>query len=88
MTSSIPLDQELENFGWSEKFITSKSLESYNSVVDKTMIIAIFLIIYVYCLIELFFELTINQLKKNIFIPQMSLSGLNEFFALPRVSIR
>ncbi len=87
MSSSLPLDLELEIFGWSEKLITSNSCESYTSIVDKTITIAIFLFIYIYCLFELFFVLIISDLKLHIIIPPINLSNLSEFFVLPRLTI-
>ena len=88
MTSSLPIDLELEYFGWSEKLITCDLLESYDSIVDKTMCIAVFLIIYIYCITQIFFELIINELKINIFIPRISLLKLSEFFVLPGLSTK
>ena len=88
MTSSLPLDLEMENFGWSEKLISSNSSESTNSIVDNTMSYVIFLIIYIYCLIEFFFELIFNDLKVNIYSPRISLFKLSDSFVLPRLTTR
>ena len=88
MSSSLPLDLELENFGWSENLITSNSLESFNSIVDKTMSISFFLIIYIYCLIELLLELIINDLRINMLIPRKNQFSLGNFFVSPRLTTK
>ena len=88
MTTSLPLDQELEIFGWPEIHNTSDSMISYNSIVDHTIIIAIFLTIYIYCCIEFFFELIINDHKINIFLPQISFFNLREFFVFPMLTAK
>ena len=85
MTSSVSLDLELENYGWSESLITRKSYESYESIVDKTMSFSIFLIIYIYCLVEFLFDFIINDLKKDMFIPRISLFQFNAYFVSPRL---
>ena len=85
MTSSLPLDQELEIFGWSEDLITSNLFGSYHSIVDNTMCFAILMIINIYCLLEILLDLIINYLNKKIFIPRISLFNLREFFVLPRL---
>ncbi len=88
MTSSLPLDLEMENFGWSEEPINSNLLESYNSSVDDTMSFAIFLLIYIYCLIELFFEFIINDLSLKVVIPRISLLNLSDVIVLPRLTTK
>ena len=88
MSSSLPLDLELENFGWPEKLINSDCRESYNSIVDNTICMAIFLVIFIYCLIEIFVELIINELPINIFIPRTSLFNLSNFLPLPRLTTK
>ncbi len=88
MTSFLPIDLELENFGWSEDQINNNSIGSYNSIVDNTMSIAIFLIIYIYCLIEFVFELIINDLKIKIVVPRISLFNFFDYFVSPRLSAR
>tara|TARA_B100001250_G_C19098205_1_gene485747 strand:+ start:58 stop:324 length:267 start_codon:yes stop_codon:yes gene_type:complete len=85
MSSSLPLDLELESFGWSENLITINSIETYSFIVDKTITMAIFLIIYIYCLLELILELAIKDFKVNIFIPQLNLFNFRDLFLFPRL---
>ena len=86
MTSSLPVDLELENFGWSEKLIPGNSLESYNSIVDFTMCVTIFLAIYIYCLVEFFLELIIKDLTTNRFISQVNIPNFSAIFVYPRLT--
>ena len=88
MTTSFPIDLELENFGWSENLISSNSGEPCNSIVDNTMSIAIFLLICSYCLLEIIFELIFNELRINIVIPRISLFNLRDLFVLPRLTTK
>ena len=101
MASSLSVDLEMEYFGWSENSSSINSiapydlnsstkldLVSFNSIVDNTMTFAIFIIIYIYCLLEFFFNLITHDIKINISFPRLSLFSPSDPIVFPTLGIK
>ena len=101
--SSFPVDLEFENFGWSERFISRNSIENSEfessfrpdllkiglfTIIDKTMIYSIFLIIYIYCLVEILFDVIIASLDFKIPFHRVKLFNFSDHLPMPRLTTK